>query len=75
MPSMTRKRSALILALATGLLAAAAPAHAGIAVGNPPGSGAASIVSPRDVNSGQATGVVGHGGRQPVAVLDAHMEI
>ena len=72
--SITRRYSAVILTLAAGLLAGAAPAHAGIAIGNPPQSGPG-VVSPRDAASGLPTGVVAHGGDRPAALLDADMEI
>ena len=72
MLSITRKRSVVTLALVTGLLAAAAPAQAGIAVGNPPGTAAATLVSPRDANSGQPTGVVAH---RPTSILNQDSEI
>ena len=74
MLSITRRRSVVTLALVTGVLASAAPAHAGIAIGNPPGTGAAQVVSAREAGSGLPTGVVAHAG-QPAALLDADMEL
>ena len=72
--SITRRYSAVILTLAAGLLAGAAPAHAGIAIGNPPQT-SPGVISPRDAASGLPTGVVARGGHQPAAILDADMEI
>ena len=46
MLSITGKRPVVTLALVAGLLAAAAPANAGIAIGNPPGQAARAV--PKD---------------------------
>jgi hypothetical protein len=45
--AIMRKRPVATLAVVTAMLAAAAPAYAGIAIGNPPGQADATVVAPQ----------------------------
>jgi hypothetical protein len=48
MSRITRKRPVVTLVVLAGLLAAAAPANAGIAIGNPPTQQGGAVVAPSD---------------------------